>query len=64
MKAVQGPLVILEKVKFPKFAEIVTLLLGNGCVRVHVSVRESVQDRFRYRLSPLVSATGVGISLC
>ena len=30
MKAVQGPLVILEKVKFPKYAEIVTLKLGNG----------------------------------
>jgi len=30
VKAVQGPLVILEKVKFPKYAEIVTLRLGNG----------------------------------
>lgn len=30
VKAVQGPLVILEKVKFPKYAEIVTLKLGDG----------------------------------
>ena len=30
VKAVQGPLVILDKVKAPKFAEIVTLKLGNG----------------------------------
>eukprot|EP00960_Hanusia_phi_P041763 755145-Hanusia_phi.AAC.7 len=30
VKAVQGPLVILNKVKFPKYAEIVTLKLGNG----------------------------------
>merc|ERR1719253_970002 len=30
VKAVQGPLVILDKVKFPKYAEIVTLRLGNG----------------------------------
>jgi len=31
--AVNGPLVILDNVKFPKFAEIVTLTLGNGTKR-------------------------------
>ena len=30
IKGVNGPLVILENVKFPKYAEIVNLTLGNG----------------------------------
>eukprot|EP01052_Picozoa_sp_SAG31_P001395 SAG31_NODE_47_length_30979_cov_41.708841_29_plen_89_part_00 len=30
VKAVNGPLVILDDVKFPKFAEIVELTLGDG----------------------------------
>ena len=33
MSGVNGPLVILEQVKFPKFAEIVTLTLPDGTVR-------------------------------
>jgi V-type H+-transporting ATPase subunit B len=30
---VEGPLVVLDNVKFPKFAEIVNVRLGNGTVR-------------------------------
>ena len=30
---VEGPLVILDNVKFPKYAEIVNVRLGNGVVR-------------------------------
>jgi V-type H+-transporting ATPase subunit B len=30
---VEGPLVILDNVKFPKYAEIVNVRLGNGTVR-------------------------------
>lgn len=30
---VEGPLVILDNVKFPKFAEIVNVRLGDGSVR-------------------------------
>ena len=30
---VNGPLVILENVKFPKYAEIVNVRLGNGVIR-------------------------------
>lgn len=30
---VQGPLVILDDVKFPKYSEIVTIHLGDGSVR-------------------------------
>ena len=33
ISGVAGPLVILENVKFPKYAEIVELTLGNGEVR-------------------------------
>lgn len=33
VKGVEGPLVILENVKFPRFAEIVNLHLGDGTVR-------------------------------
>ena len=30
---VDGPLVILDNVKFPKYAEIVNVVLGDGTVR-------------------------------
>lgn len=30
VKGVNGPLVVLDNIKFPKYAEIVTLTLGNG----------------------------------
>jgi V-type H+-transporting ATPase subunit B len=30
VQGVNGPLVILDNIKFPKYAEIVTLTLGNG----------------------------------
>ena len=30
---VNGPLVILDNVKFPKYAEIVNVRLGNGVIR-------------------------------
>ena len=30
---VEGPLVVLDNVKFPKYAEIVNVRLGNGVVR-------------------------------
>lgn len=30
---VEGPLVILDNVKFPKFAEIVNVRLGDGTIR-------------------------------
>ena len=30
---VEGPLVILDNVKFPKYAEIVNVRLGNGTMR-------------------------------
>lgn len=30
---VDGPLVILDNVKFPKYAEIVNVILGDGSVR-------------------------------
>lgn len=30
---VEGPLVILDNVKFPKFSEIVNVCLGDGSVR-------------------------------
>jgi len=33
VSGVNGPLVILDKVKFPKFAEIVNLTLGDGTIR-------------------------------
>ena len=33
VSAVNGPLVVLENVKFPKYAEIVNLTLGDGSVR-------------------------------
>ena len=33
VKDVEGPLVVLENVKFPKYAEIVNVRLGNGVVR-------------------------------
>jgi vacuolar-type H+-ATPase subunit B/Vma2 len=33
IQGVNGPLVILDNVKLPKFAEIVNLTLGNGEVR-------------------------------
>jgi len=33
VKDVEGPLVILEHVKFPRYAEIVNVKLGNGQVR-------------------------------
>eukprot|EP00919_Chromeraceae_sp_WS-2016_P036686 GHVR01087104.1.p1 GENE.GHVR01087104.1~~GHVR01087104.1.p1 ORF type:complete len:114 (+),score=19.94 GHVR01087104.1:135-476(+) len=33
VSAVEGPLVILQGVKFPKFGEIVNLTLGDGSVR-------------------------------
>ena len=30
---VEGPLVVLDNVKFPKYAEIVNVRLGNGTIR-------------------------------
>lgn len=33
VSGVNGPLVILENVKFPQYAEIVTLTLGDGTQR-------------------------------
>lgn len=33
MIGVKGPLVVLDKVKFPRYAEIVKLTLGNGQIR-------------------------------
>lgn len=33
VKGVEGPLVILENVKFPRYAEIVTITLGDGTTR-------------------------------
>lgn len=33
VKGVEGPLVILENVKFPKYSEIVTIHLGDGTMR-------------------------------
>lgn len=33
VKGVEGPLVILENVKFPKYSEIVRINLGDGSVR-------------------------------
>ena len=30
---VEGPLVVLDNVKFPKYAEIVNVRLGNGTMR-------------------------------
>jgi V-type H+-transporting ATPase subunit B len=33
VKDVEGPLVVLENVKFPKYAEIVNVRLGNGVMR-------------------------------
>ena len=30
---VEGPLVVLDNVKFPKYAEIVNVRLGNGVIR-------------------------------
>ena len=33
VQAVNGPLVILEKVKFPKYSEIVKLQLADGTIR-------------------------------
>jgi len=30
---VDGPLVILDNVKFPKYAEIVNVILGDGTIR-------------------------------
>lgn len=33
VKGVEGPLVILESVKFPKYAEIVKIHLGDGSTR-------------------------------
>ena len=33
VKDVEGPLVVLENIKFPKYAEIVNVRLGNGVVR-------------------------------
>lgn len=45
IQGVNGPLVILDNVKLPKFAEIVTLTLGNG---------EKRQGQVRYNTSPYV----------
>ena len=33
VKNVEGPLVVLDNVKFPKYAEIVNVRLGNGVIR-------------------------------
>lgn len=33
VKGVEGPLVILENVKFPKYSEIVNIYLGDGSMR-------------------------------
>ena len=33
IKDVEGPLVVLDNVKFPKYAEIVNVRLGSGVVR-------------------------------
>ena len=33
MLDVEGPLVVLDNVKFPKYAEIVNVRLGNGVIR-------------------------------
>lgn len=33
VKGVEGPLVILENVKFPKYSEIVNIHLGDGTMR-------------------------------
>lgn len=51
VQGVNGPLVILDNIKFPKYAEIVTLTLGNGEKRkgqvLEVSGNKAVVQVFR-----------------
>ena len=45
---VEGPLVILDNVKFPKYNEIVNVRLGDGTVRNYISTlleKLSLRDR-------------------
>jgi V-type H+-transporting ATPase subunit B len=50
VNAVNGPLVILDNIKFPKYAEIVSLTLGDGSVRkgqvLEVSEKKAVVQVF------------------
>jgi len=51
---VEGPLVILDNVKFPKFAEIVNVQLGNGETRKG-QVLEIAGKRAVVQVSPRIS---------
>lgn len=57
---VDGPLVILDNVKFPKFAEIVNVCLSDGTVRkgqvLEICGKRAV---VQVRLSPLRSSKGL-----
>ena len=50
---VNGPLVILDNVKFPKFAEIVSLTLSDGSVRSGQVSREFMLGLYNGRVSYL-----------
>lgn len=67
---VEGPLVVLDNVKFPRYAEIVNVRLGNGVVRkgqvleikgkqavVQVSSPRLIHCLFRSSKVPLILTT-------
>ena len=51
---VEGPLVVLDNVKFPKYAEIVNVRLGNGTVRkgqvLEIKGKQAVVQVSNYQL--------------
>lgn len=51
---VEGPLVILDNVKFPKYAEIVNVRLGDGTIRkgqvLEISGKRAVVQVWRKKL--------------
>jgi V-type H+-transporting ATPase subunit B len=51
---VEGPLVILDNVKFPKYAEIVNVRLGDGSIRkgqvLEISGKRAVVQVIRFNI--------------
>lgn len=52
---VEGPLVVLDNVKFPKYAEIVNVRLGNGTIRkgqvLEIKGKQAVVQVSQFQLS-------------
>lgn len=65
---VEGPLVVLDNVKFPKYAEIVNVRLGDGTMRkgqvLEVKGKQAVVQVSNARASSLTSRLYLYISSC